>query len=117
MQSLPEASAAIGEAIAHKPACEGTRLDVSGLPTNPIHDVTQAITSAGDPVEPHLGELADELRARACGELALQRFGSSDVLVNNARVVIAHAETNDYRIEDFDRTVRTDIRTARCAYS
>ena len=117
MQSLPEASAAIGEAIAHKPACEGTRLDVSGLPTNPIHDVTQAITSAGDPVEPHLGELADELRARACGELALQCFGSLDVPVNNAGVFIANAETNVYRIADFDRAVRNNIRTARCAQS
>jgi len=39
-------------------------------------------------------------------DLALQSFGRLDVLVNNAGIFIANAETDDYRIEDFDRTVR-----------
>ena len=35
-----------------------------------------------------------------------------DVLVNNTGIFIAIAETDDYRIEDFDRTVRNNLRTA-----
>jgi NAD(P)-dependent dehydrogenase (short-subunit alcohol dehydrogenase family) len=45
-------------------------------------------------------------------EFAVQRYGGLDVLVNNAGIFIAMAETDDYRIEDFDRTVRHNLRTA-----
>ncbi len=38
--------------------------------------------------------------------------GSLDVLVSNAGIFIANAQTEAYRIEDFDRTVRNNIRTA-----
>jgi NAD(P)-dependent dehydrogenase (short-subunit alcohol dehydrogenase family) len=106
------AGTGIGEAIAHKFAREGARLVVSGLPTDPVHDVAEAIMSAGGRVAPYLGDLAEESHARACVELALQSFGSLDVLVSNAGVFIANAETDVYRVEDFDRTVRNNIRTA-----
>jgi len=74
--------------------------------------VAEAIASAGGQVQPHLGDLAEELDARACVQLALQSFGSLDVLVSNAGIFIANAETDAYRIEDFDRTIRNNVRTA-----
>jgi NAD(P)-dependent dehydrogenase (short-subunit alcohol dehydrogenase family) len=106
------AGTGIGEAIAHKFAREGAHLVVSGLPTDPVHDVADAIARAGGRVKPHLGDLAEEQQARSCVELAVKSFGSLDVLVSNAGVFIANAETDLYRIEDFDRTVRNNIRTA-----
>lgn len=106
------AGTGIGEAIAHKFAREGARLVVSGLPADPVHDVAEAIKSVGGQAEPYLGDLAEEVHAQACIDLALQRFGSLDVLVNNAGVFIANAATEAYRIEDFDRTVRNNVRTA-----
>jgi len=106
------AGTGIGEAIAQKFAREGARLVVSGLPSDPIHDVAGTIMSAGGQAEPYLGDLAEESHAQACVDLALQRFGALDVLVSNAGVFIANAETDVYRIEDFDRTVRNNIRTA-----
>jgi NAD(P)-dependent dehydrogenase (short-subunit alcohol dehydrogenase family) len=60
----------------------------------------------------HLGDLAEELHAQACVELGLQTFGLLDILVSNAGIFIANAATEDYRIEDFDRTIRNNIRTA-----
>jgi len=106
------AGTGIGEAIAHKFAREGARLVLSGLPADPVQDVAEAITSAGGQAVTHLGDLAEEEHARACVELALQTFGLLDVLVSNAGIFIANAATEDYRIEDFDRTVRNNIRTA-----
>jgi NAD(P)-dependent dehydrogenase (short-subunit alcohol dehydrogenase family) len=106
------AGTGIGEAIAHKFAREGARLVVSGLPADPVQDVAESIASAGGQVQPHLGDLAEELDARACVQLALQSFGSLDVLVSNAGIFIANAETDAYRIEDFDRTIRNNVRTA-----
>ena len=106
------AGTGIGEAIAHRFAREGARLVLSGLPTDPVQDVAEAITNAGGQAVTHLGDLAEALCAQACVELALQTFGLLDILVNNAGIFIANAATEDYRIEDFDRTIRNNVRTA-----
>ena len=106
------AGTGIGEAIAHKFAREGARLVLNGLPTDPVRDVAAAIVASDGQAEVYLGDVAEETAARACVDLAIQRFGRLDVLVNNAGIFIANAETDDYRIEDFDRTVRHNIRTA-----
>jgi NAD(P)-dependent dehydrogenase (short-subunit alcohol dehydrogenase family) len=86
-------------------AREGARLVLSGLPTDPVHDVIEAITNAGGQAVTHLGDLTEEMGARACLDLALMSFGKLDILVRNTNIFIANAATEDYRIEDFDRTV------------
>lgn len=106
------AGTGIGEAIAHKFAREGALLILSGLPDDPVCDVAEAIEATGGQAKAYLGDLAEEQHARGCVELALENFGSLDVLVSNAGVFIANAETDAYRIEDFDRTIRNNIRTA-----
>ena len=106
------AGTGIGEAIAHKFAREGARLVLNGLPADPVRDVAAAIVAGGGQAEVYLGDVAEETEARACVDLAIQRFGRLEVLVNNAGIFIANAETDDYRIEDFDRTVRNNLRTA-----
>jgi NAD(P)-dependent dehydrogenase (short-subunit alcohol dehydrogenase family) len=106
------AGTGIGEAIAHKFAREGACLVLNGLPTDPVREVAEAIVAGGGQAVVYLGDVAEETAARACVALAIQRFGRLDVLVNNAGIFIANAETDDYRIEDFDRTVRHNLRTA-----
>ncbi len=106
------AGTGIGEAIAHKFAREGARLVLNGLPTDPVREVAEAIVAGGGQAVAYLGDVAEETAARACVALAIQHFGRLDVLVNNAGIFIANAETHDYRIEDFDRTVRNNLRTA-----
>ena len=106
------AGTGIGEAIAHKFAREGARLVLSGLPADPVQEVADTITAGGGATAVHLGDLAEEAEARACIDLAIRRFGRLDVLVNNAGVFIAHAETDAYRLEDFERTMRNNVRTA-----
>jgi NAD(P)-dependent dehydrogenase (short-subunit alcohol dehydrogenase family) len=106
------AGTGIGEAIAHKFAREGARVIVSGLPDDPIEDVAKAIRDAGGEAIAYAGDLADESSAWACIELALTRYQKLDVLVNNAGVFLDNAMTEDYPLEDFDRTVRMNIRSA-----
>lgn len=106
------AGTGIGEAIAHKFSREGASLVLSGLPDDPVPDVADIINNGGGRAVVYLGDLSEEQHARACVNLALQSFGSLDVLVSNAGIFIANAETDDYRIEDFDRTVKDNIRTA-----
>jgi len=106
------AGTGIGEAIAHKFAREGARVIVNGLPDDPIEDVAKAIREAGGDAIAHAGDVSDESSAWACLELALTRWEKLDVLVNNAGVFLDNAMTEDYPIEDFDRTVRMNIRSA-----
>jgi NAD(P)-dependent dehydrogenase (short-subunit alcohol dehydrogenase family) len=106
------AGTGIGEAIAHKFAREGARLLLNGLPDDPVPDVAAAIVAGGGEAELYLGDISEPASAQACVGLAIERFGRLDVLVNNAGIFIAHAETDDYRIEDFDRTLRHNLRTA-----
>jgi len=106
------AGTGIGEAIAHKFAREGALLVLNGLSGDPVRDVAGAILAAGGQAEVHMGDVAEEKEAHACVELAIRSFGRIDVLVNNAGIFIALAATEDYRIEDFDRTVRHNLRTA-----
>lgn len=106
------AGTGIGEAIAHKFAREGARVLLAGLPSDPVKDVASAIAAAGGEAEAFLGDLAEEAQARACVDAALRRFARIHVLVNNAGIFIANAPTEAYRIEDFERTIRSNIRTA-----
>lgn len=106
------AGTGIGEAIAHKFAREGARVVLAGLPSDPVKDVELAIIELGHEAAVYLGDLAEEANARACVDAAIHRFGRLDVLVNNAGVFLANAETDAYRVEDFERTIRGNIRTA-----
>jgi NAD(P)-dependent dehydrogenase (short-subunit alcohol dehydrogenase family) len=106
------AGTGIGEAIAHKFAWEGARVIVNGLPDDPIADVAKAICERGGEAIPKAGDVSDENSAWACVELALTKYERLDILINNAGVFLDNAMTEDYPLEDFDRTIRMNIRSA-----
>ena len=106
------AGTGIGEAIAHKFAWEGARVIVNGLPDDPIADVAKAICERGGEAIPKTGDVSDENSAWACVELALTKYERLDILINNAGVFLDNAMTEDYPLEDFDRTIRMNIRSA-----
>jgi len=105
------AATGIGEAIAHKFAAEGAKVVVAGLPDDPVDDVVKAIRKHGGEAVGYAGDLARDGQARACVETAVREFGRLDVLVNNAGVFLFTGETQDYPVEDFDETVRNNIRS------
>ena len=106
------AGTGIGEAIAHKFAKEGAKVVVSGLPSDPIDEVAQAIQKFGGTAIAYPGDVAEETYAKGCVEAAIHAFGKLDVLVNNAGVYLTTAEIDQYPIEDFERTIRNNIRSA-----
>ena len=106
------AGTGIGEAIAHKFAKEGARVVVSGLPDDPIEDVARSICDQGGEAVAFGGDISEERAARGCIKTALKHFNRLDILVNNAGVFLDNTMTEDYPIEDFDRTVRMNIRSA-----
>lgn len=106
------AGTGIGEAISHKFAREGASLVLAGLPADPVEDVVRAIAAEGGAAVAFLGDLSEAEMARACIDLAVRTYGRIDILISNAGVFIANAETDAYRIEDFERTLKNNVWTA-----
>lgn len=102
----------IGEAICHKFAVEGAKVIVAGLPDDPVKEVVAAILDHGGLAVGFAGDVSEEADAKACVELAVNSYGSLDVLVNNAGVFLAAAETHDFPVELFDQTLRNNLRSA-----
>jgi NAD(P)-dependent dehydrogenase (short-subunit alcohol dehydrogenase family) len=102
----------IGEAIAHKFAKEGAKVVVNGLPADPVHDVVANINKNGGEAVGYIGDVAEEVHARACVEAALRQFARLDVLINNAGVLLVNAETDDFPLDRFDEQLRVNVRSA-----
>ncbi len=106
------AATGIGEAIAHKFAKEGAKVLINGLPDDPIEDVAKAIQQHGSDAIAYKGDVSQQEEAEACVQAAIDAFGKLDILVNNAGVFLVTAETQDYPVELFDRTIQMNIRSA-----
>lgn len=106
------AGTGIGEAIAHKLAKEGAKVVANGLPDDPINEVVSAINDYGGAATAYLGDVSETEQAEECIQKALDSYGKLDILINNAGVFLAVAETQDYPIEAFDRTLRMNLRSA-----
>jgi NAD(P)-dependent dehydrogenase (short-subunit alcohol dehydrogenase family) len=102
----------IGEAICRKFAREGAKVIVNGLPSDPLDDVSTAIVKEGGQAIAFAGDVSEEENARACIDAAISTYGKLDVLVNNAGVLLANAETDDMPLDKFDEHVRCNIRSA-----
>jgi NAD(P)-dependent dehydrogenase (short-subunit alcohol dehydrogenase family) len=102
----------IGEAICRKFAREGAMLIVNGLPTDPVQDVVDAIEREAGRAVACAADVATELGAAACIQCAISNFGKLDVLINNAGVLLANAETQDMPLDKYDEHVRCNTRSA-----
>ncbi len=105
------AGSGIGEAIAHKFAAEGARVVVNGLPTDPILEVTKAITDKGGKAVVYAGDVGEDERAKACVGLAIENYGKLDVLVSNAGSPLFNAPIHKYDLNQFDKLVTRNIRS------
>lgn len=74
--------------------------------------MAEAIRAKGGEAIAHGADVSDATGAREVVDITLKNFKRIDVLVNNAGVFLDTAMTEDYPIEDFDRTIRMNIRSA-----
>jgi NAD(P)-dependent dehydrogenase (short-subunit alcohol dehydrogenase family) len=102
----------IGEAVCLMFAREGAKVVVNGLPDDPIADVVTTILDAGGDAIPFEGDVAIEQNAKGCVEATVAKYGRLDVLVNNAGILLANAETDDMPVDIFDEQIRCNVRSA-----
>ena len=105
------AGSGIGAAIASKFAAEGARVVINGLPTDPILEVEHEINAAGGQCVVYAGDVAEEERARACVDIAIDKWGQLDILVSNAGTPLLGAPVHKYDINQFDRLIARNIRS------
>lgn len=106
------AGTGIGEAIAHKFAKEGASVIVNGLADDPIEDVVESIKHYGGKAVVYAGDVSQEFHAKNCVQTAINAYSKLDILINNAGVFLAVAETQDYPVDVFDETIRMNMRSA-----
>ena len=102
----------IGEAVCLKFAREGAKVLVNGMAGDPIDDVVAAILADGGDATAFAADVANEDEARDCVDAAIERYGRLDVLVNNAGVLLANADTADMPVDAFDEQIRCNVRSA-----
>jgi len=101
--------AGIGEAISKKFAKEGAHVVVAGFPEDPVHDVVNEILATGGQAVAFTGDISRQDTAEACVQLAVEKFGKLDVLINNAGVFPATSTIDQYPVEAFEYMIKNNI--------
>jgi len=105
------ASSGIGLAVAERLGAEGARLVLVAAPDDEpdLERAVESLRSRGVETEGHAADIADERTAATVVELAGERFGRLDVLVNNAGVAYFE-EALRTPLEHLDRTLAVNVR-------
>ncbi|AZD01127.1 3-oxoacyl-ACP reductase family protein [Pseudomonas chlororaphis] len=104
-------SRGIGAAIVQRLAAEGAAVAFTYVSsTSKAEALQDSITAAGGKALAILADSADAAAIRQAVESTVETFGRLDILVNNAGV-LAIGPLEDFKLEDFDRTLAINIRS------
>jgi citronellol/citronellal dehydrogenase len=109
-------SRGIGLAIAEKLAQDGANIALLAKTDQPhpklegtIHTAAEAIEKAGGQALPIVGDVRDEEAVEAAVAQTVEKFGSVDIVVNNASA-IALAPIGDLPVKRFDLMMQINVR-------
>ena len=100
------AAAGLGEGIARAFAAQGAKLVLGDISAAPLEALAAEL---GAECVTMVGDVADPAYATALVELALERFGTLDIAVNNAGIVHEPAFLSDIPPETARRVVEVDL--------
>ncbi|WP_119154900.1 SDR family oxidoreductase [Caldimonas tepidiphila] len=103
------AGSGLGAAIARSLRGAGARVVLADLNVERAAKVAREIDAGGEDTLVVGGDVADEAAARALVEQTLSRFGSLDVLVNNAGTDVTKS-LDELGLDEWDRVIRTNLR-------
>lgn len=99
----------IGRAIAERLATEGANVVVNDRELKPAQDVANRLTESGAQALAVEADISDHPCVEKLFAAIERHFGSLDVLVNNAGIIV-FASLLDCRIEDWDRMMAVDLK-------
>jgi NAD(P)-dependent dehydrogenase (short-subunit alcohol dehydrogenase family) len=99
----------IGEAVARRLAAEGAAVVIFDFDEAAAEKITSEITGLGQQAIAVIGSVSVASDARRATQVAEEKFGGVDYLVNNAGVVI-YGEVPEFKEEDWDTVVDTNLK-------
>ncbi len=104
------AARGIGQAIARRLAQMGCRAALVARDMRRLEEVSAAIESEGGQASAHCCDLTDAEAVAALGREIDRLYGRCDILVNNAAVGMMGMPLVDLPLEDWERTMQTNLR-------
>jgi NADP-dependent 3-hydroxy acid dehydrogenase YdfG len=104
------ASAGIGWASALALAGEGANLVITARRPERLAELEEAVQKTGGRAVSLVGDATQEETARRAVDLAVQTFGSLDILINNVGVG-NYKNIGDTSVEDYDEMMDTNMRS------
>ncbi len=105
------ASSGVGRATALSLAREGVRVVLTARREDRLREVQEQIAGLGGEAEVCSGDAGEEITAQASLQIALERFGGIDLLVNNAGQG-RYQMLVDTSAADFDALMKTNVRSS-----
>lgn len=102
----------IGEAISKRFAQEGAKVLVVGMPQDPVKDVIDSIKSKKGTAIGFSADISVEENAREAIEVAVNKWGRLDILINNAGVYPEVNTIDKFSTRAFDNLLKNNLRTA-----
>jgi 3-oxoacyl-[acyl-carrier protein] reductase len=102
----------IGRAVAERFGAEGARVVVNDIHTEHAGIVTRHIESAGGLAASMVADVADRMQVDAMFEAVIERFGTVDVLVNNAGLITMQRHFLEADETWWDRVLAVNLRAA-----
>lgn len=103
------ASSGLGEATARRLAQEGARLVLGARRLDRLEALAAELQSTGAQVGVQATDVTQAEQVQALVDLALERFGRVDVMLNNAGLM-PHSPLDRRRLEDWDRMIDVNIK-------
>jgi 3-oxoacyl-[acyl-carrier protein] reductase len=104
------ASAGLGRAIAIALAKQGANLMLTARRSEKLRSLRSDIEALGTNAIWFAGDAGDEESAKRATELAIERFGRIDILINNAGSG-SYKDLIETSAEDFDQLMRANVRS------
>ncbi len=110
------AGAGVGEAIAMRFCQEGARIVVCDISRTRGESVAVAILKSGGEVIFVETDVSSESQVNALVQVALEKFGRIDILVNNAAVLMSYGQIRAHEMsnEEWNRTIDVNLRRIGC---
>jgi NAD(P)-dependent dehydrogenase (short-subunit alcohol dehydrogenase family) len=106
---LTGASRGIGETIARKLAAAGANLVLQARSESVLAEVCEKVADDGGEVEMIVGSVSDPEIAERAVQVALQRWGKLDGLVNNAGISPVMARTEALSLADWNNILEVNL--------
>lgn len=103
------ASSGIGAASAKALAAAGVKVVAASLTQDRLDDLVDEIRQAGGEATGRVTDMTNLQDARALGDFAVETYGTIDILINNAGLML-FSYWSDLAVDDWEKMVDTNVK-------